>query len=405
MNRFKFSRQKISIQEIGVFKFWIGLFVGLSASVVLSLFFNYGRESLRIFTSLRADLLIISDSAFQFYNYFFASFATTLGLCLCIAIWFAGSKNLSRRKQLFQRLSQTYPLLIFGMAIMFVIRLGSLFTFLPLGLDGYEDHLNLITQFGYILFLLPINIFLIAWFQTRLVYKTGKWIIYSVPICILITFILAKVTVIDQSLINNVFYYDLYEEEFEYIDQETQKAEDLYQIEFKEEVIHTLKEWQTESAHKLVSDLKQAFESKKAISMDSIILARIAVHTLKLDGKTDYDYQTKQFKWDYPLPNSIYQQMKKFEETSPQVDELVLLFKEEIKLINSPVINYDDSTKSYVRKDYVRSAFISNHLTKEIYNEADSIRKVILSDRNLSIPDSLLPVLNQNYRRPTFESY
>ncbi len=232
MNRFKFSRQKISIQEIGIFKFWSGLLVGISASFILSLFFNFGRESLRAFTSLRADLLIISDSAFQFYNYFFASFATALGLCLCIAIWFAGSKNLSRRKQLFQRLSLTYPLLIFGMAIMFVVRLGSLFTFLPLGLDGYENHLNLIKQNGFILFLLPVNIFLIAWFQTRLVYKTGKWILYSVPVCISVIFFIAKFTAVDQSLVNNRYYYEIYETDFEYIDQQVQRAEELYQVKY-----------------------------------------------------------------------------------------------------------------------------------------------------------------------------
>ena len=67
---------------------------------------------------------------------------------------------------------------------MFVVRLGSLFTFLPLGLDGYEDHLNLIKQTGFILFLLPVNIFFIAWFQTRLIklaggYSTQSLYVYS----------------------------------------------------------------------------------------------------------------------------------------------------------------------------------------------------------------------------------
>lgn len=405
MDRFKFSRQKISIQKIGAFKFWSGIFVGLSSSIILSLFFNYGRESLRVFTSLRADLLIISDSAFQFYNYFFASFATTLGLCLCIAIWFKGNRHLSRRQKQMQRLSRTYALLIFGMTIMFVVRLGSLFTFLPLGLDGYEDHLNLIKQTGFILFLLPVNIFLIAWFQTRLVYKTGRWIIYSIPICIIIIISLAKVASVDRSLVNNLFYYNQYEEEFEYIDQEIQIAKDLYQIEFKEETLRTLRKWRTESSFNLVSDLKQAFESKTAVSMDSIILAKIAVHTLKLDGKPDFNYQKNEFYWDYPLPGAIYQQMEKFDRSSPEVDELVKLFGEEIELINNHVITFEDSLELYDRKDYQRSAFIRNHLTENIYNEADSIRKIILMDSNLSVPDSLLPALNQNFRRPTFDDY
>tara|TARA_R110002050_G_C8944347_1_gene512842 strand:+ start:2310 stop:3527 length:1218 start_codon:yes stop_codon:yes gene_type:complete len=405
MNRFKFSRQKISIQEIGVFKFLIGLFVGLSASVILSLFFNYGRESLRIFTSLRADLLIISDSAFQFYNYFFASFATTLGLCLCITIWFTGSKTLSRKTRIKQRLSLTYPLLTFGMAIMFVVRLGSLFTFLPLGLDGYEDHLNLIKQTGFILFLLPVNIFFIAWFQTRLVYKTGRWILYSIPVCIFIIVSLAKITAVDRSLVNNKYYYRLYETEFEYIDQQVRRAEELYQVKYSEKTLRTLEKWNTESSYNLVSDLKRSFESNRVVTIDSIILARIAVHTLKLDGKPDFNYQKNEFYWDYPLPSFILHQIKNFDSSSHEVIELVKLYGEEIKLINSHVISFGDSLELYDRKDFQRSAFLRNHLTENIYDEADSIRKVILMDSYLSVPDSFLPALNQNFRRPTFDDY
>ncbi|MEQ9091582.1 MAG: hypothetical protein RIE52_10865 [Balneola sp.] len=402
MNRFNFSRQTISIKKIGIFKFWSGIFIGLSASVILSLFFNYGREYLRVFTSLRADLLIISDAAFEFYNYFFVSLATTLGLSLCIAIWFSGSKMLSRRKRLNQRLSVIYNFLISGMTIMFVVRLGSLFIFLPLGLDGYEDHLNLIKQVGFILFLIPLNIFLIAWFQTRLVYKTGKWIFYSLPVCIFIIFGLSKITAVDRSLFNNRYYYELHEKDFEFIDRQILKAEELYQINYSEQTLRTLRKWHTESSYNLVSNLKQSFESSSAVTLDSIILARIVVHTLKLDGKPDLDYQTKQYKWDYPLPGSIYQQMKKFTPSSPEVYQLALLFKEEIKLINSHVITFGDSLEVYDRKDYLRSNFVRNHLTENIYHEADSFRTKILLDANLSISDSLLPELNQNFLKPTF---
>ncbi len=139
--------------------------------------------------------------------------------------------------------------------------------------------------------------------------------------------------------------------------------------------------------------------------MDSIILAKITVHTLKLDGKPDFNYQKNEFYWDYPLPSSILRKIEKTDSSSPKVIELVKLFGEEIKLINTHVITFGDSLEQYDRKDFQRSAFLRNHLTENIYNEADSIRKIILMDSNLSVPDSLLPALNQKFRRPTFDDY
>jgi len=246
---------------------------------------------------------------------------------------------------------------------------------------------------------------LIAWFQTRLVYKTGKWILYSVPVCISVIFFIAKFTAVDQSLVNNRYYYEIYETDFEYIDQQVQRAEELYQVKYSEKTLRTLEKWNTESSYNLVSDLKRSFENNRAISMDSIILAKITVHTLKLDGKPDFNYQKNEFYWDYPLPSSILRKIEKTDSSSPKVIELVKLFGEEIKLINTHVITFGDSLEQYDRKDFQRSAFLRNHLTENIYNEADSIRKIILMDSNLSVPDSLLPALNQKFRRPTFDDY
>ena len=207
MNRFTFSRQKISIQKIGVFKFWSGLFLGISASVILSLFFNIGRESLRIITVFSINLLITSDSVFQFYNYFFVSLATTLGLCLTIVIWFSGNRAPSIHKRLMQRLCLTYTLLIFGTTLIFVVRLASAYNISPIAFPDNAAHTLFIEEAGFFMFLIPLNVFLISWSLTRLVYKTGKWILYSIPTCILIILVLANTTTVDRSIVNDKFNY------------------------------------------------------------------------------------------------------------------------------------------------------------------------------------------------------
>ncbi|TXD82989.1 DNA cytosine methyltransferase [Subsaximicrobium wynnwilliamsii] len=47
---------------------------------MISLTFNYFRELFRFFTALSAALLILEESELKFYNYFFSSLATVLGL-------------------------------------------------------------------------------------------------------------------------------------------------------------------------------------------------------------------------------------------------------------------------------------------------------------------------------------
>ena len=53
--------------------------MGLVASLVFSLFFNYAREALGIVT-LSRDLFIIPDKGFRLYDIFFAAFSTSLGM-------------------------------------------------------------------------------------------------------------------------------------------------------------------------------------------------------------------------------------------------------------------------------------------------------------------------------------
>ena len=82
----KFRKEKISIQNIGKQRFWIGIISGLFSAIIISLTFSYFRELFRFFTTLSADLLILEKSELQFYNYFFSSLATVLGLSITVAI-------------------------------------------------------------------------------------------------------------------------------------------------------------------------------------------------------------------------------------------------------------------------------------------------------------------------------
>ena len=62
MTKIRFRKENISIQNIGRQRFWIGIVAGLISAISISLFFNHSRESLRLLTSMSADLLILKDN-------------------------------------------------------------------------------------------------------------------------------------------------------------------------------------------------------------------------------------------------------------------------------------------------------------------------------------------------------
>ena len=55
-----FLKPEISIDKLGKRQFWIGTIIGILIAFVLSYFFNYSRESLRMITFM-ADPYILTE--------------------------------------------------------------------------------------------------------------------------------------------------------------------------------------------------------------------------------------------------------------------------------------------------------------------------------------------------------
>jgi len=67
----KFNKQVISISIIGKSRFWIRIIVWIITAISLSFFIDYSRESLRIFSFMSRDLLILPKKQVVFFDYFF----------------------------------------------------------------------------------------------------------------------------------------------------------------------------------------------------------------------------------------------------------------------------------------------------------------------------------------------
>src|SRR5690606_1739687 len=114
------------------------------------------------------------------------------------------------------------------------------------------------------------------WFTIRLVYRAGKWIFISFLGCLLAAFTLYLTTTVDQGNLN-ALYFKRFEKDYQYIEQQISRAENNYGIVFNPESIDVLKKWHTESSMEQVMSLKFAFSRNSSVSMDTIILQKIAI--------------------------------------------------------------------------------------------------------------------------------
>jgi|TARA_B110000091_G_scaffold98354_1_gene106934 hypothetical protein len=387
----KFSKEKISIQKIGIQKFWIGIVLGLLSAIIITIAFNYFRELFRFFTTLSADLLILRESELQFYNYFFASLGTVLGLSITVSIWMTNNNHKRKKDRIYKQYARTNIFFLFWLILMMIARFGSVIPFILYGMPGYDNQLNLFEDFWLLFVLIPIVVFIQSWFIVRLIYRSGKWILFSFLICLLIAFTIKQTTSINQEILNKT-YFKKFETDHNYIDQQIAKAITEYGIEFQEKTINTLKKWHTESSYDQVINLKSVFYKDHKVSLDTIILQKIVIKNFKENGS--YYRRNSIDNWRYAFPKDILRQLKFYDINSNESKELIEILKEQIELINTPEIHweeYDKHTDTEIRKSFG----IKYNVPKQLIKQLDKVRDSLINDNKYYDISKDLPELKQ----------
>jgi hypothetical protein len=386
-----YRKDKIAIQKIGKQRFWIGIISGLFSAIVISVTFNYFREVFRYITTLSADLFILEKSELLFYNYFFASLATVLGLSVTIAIWMTNNNHKRKKDKIYKQLSRTNILFTFWLILMMIAKFGSIVPFILYGMPGYDNQLNLFEEYWLLFVLIPIVVFTQNWFIVRLIYRSEKWILFSFIICFVITFALKETTSVNQEILNSV-YYKKYESDFKYVDQQINKAKIEYGIEFNENTIKTLKKWHTKSSTEQVIRLKAAFSKDKKVSLDTIILQKIVLKNFKENGK--YFNRNSIDNWRYAFPKDILRQLEFYDVTSNESKELLEIIKEQIALVNTLEIDwkeYDKYTDTEIRKSFA----IKYNIPKQLNEQLKKVRERLMNGKKYYEISKNLPELKQ----------
>lgn len=94
--------------------------------------------------------------------------------------------------------------------------------------------------------------------------------------------------------------------------------------------------------------------------------------------------------WDYALPKDILKQLHFYGVNSNETKELFNVLKEEISLINTPEIEFDDNT-NHTETEYNKSYGIRSHTSKKITQQLIIVRDSLIHMKKYSKWSKLLP--------------
>lgn len=372
------SKQYISIARIGVYRFWIGIIIGVLFGLFLCLFLNYSREILRFLTGEFSDLVHIESKDSLFFNIFFAAFSTAIGFSVTFWFWISGIRAEYPKERLFTRLSQVNSSLSIWVPLLIVTRLGSVFFILLYSQRGYDADLRLIEDSPLVFLLLPLVIFFQNWILIRKIFRTTPWIISSFIAFVSVSVIIYFLASIDTQVVD-AKYQQRYDSEYAMIDNEVKRVKDQYNITYSSATINTLKEWHATSSLNQMEAVQKAFGSNKDVALDSIILQKIIVKNFK-EGRS-HSVKNIIENWPYAKPYEIRDQILKNKTDSIKLIELAALLNEQIDLINYYDKEVEDfkqlspiERRKYLGVNY-RMPKIAMHQLIDVANEINAVIK------------------------------
>ncbi len=177
-------RSSLTIKEIGTFRFYKGIVLGIGYSLIfnslLRLIIRLNNVKVTVFTNT-----IINTYEFTVYYLILAAItAISFGFCITTYIWlsnpFASTKNKTRRI----RSSQTNTIVILYVVLLFLARMQTFFM---------DTAIVLQRDFGNIAFLLPVFVYLYCWNMIARVYRYLKSFIIITIVLVLLSIVLSHI--------------------------------------------------------------------------------------------------------------------------------------------------------------------------------------------------------------------
>jgi hypothetical protein len=173
-------KSDFNIEQIGRFRFYSGIVVGIGYSIILTFLFQMLSKTNNVTIALNDgnwNNLINSKLDF-YYTSFFGFLSVSLGFCFTTYLWMSKPNSKKRNVTRKLRFAQTNSIFVFGVIMLVLTRFFTIY--MGFNYDGF--YLNLKEHFGFLSFLLPLFIFLYNWALISKIYQSKKILLISLLI-------------------------------------------------------------------------------------------------------------------------------------------------------------------------------------------------------------------------------
>jgi hypothetical protein len=194
---------------------------------------------------------------------------------------------------------------------------------------------------------------------------------------------------LDRSIIDDSYRFSI-KERLELIDNELNKAKSMG-VDISPETKSFLEKFHTNSKLKMIEDIRYSFMSKKAVSLDTLVLAKIMITNLDHIGNFPAEVYTEE-KWDlmwmYPLPEDVYNQLKFH---SPNSIETRILFEILSEMVNISSSRFGDSP------------ILNKNLDPYFQNQ--KYERIVLMSSTITIQSRLIQVVQKLLSNEAYKNY
>ena len=174
-------KSDLRIDEIGKFRFYSGILIGIGYSLVLNLLFRFILRLSNL--GMYVDEWNLEYEIPIYYYYLIGYSSVAFSFCLTTYMWMSKPYATIRTKTIRLRMAQVNPIWVFYGVLLFLLRWFAFF----LGLE-----LTIKKDFSCLGFMVPIFIYLYCWNLISDVYKSKKKFLISLLIVLVFGFILSQ---------------------------------------------------------------------------------------------------------------------------------------------------------------------------------------------------------------------
>ena len=173
-------KSDFTLEQIGQFRFYSGVIVGIGYSIILTFLFQILIKANNITIALnKGNWENLLNAQLSFYSsLFFALLSVSLAFCFTTYLWTSKPYFAKRNRTRDLRIAQTNSIFMFGVIFLVLTRFFTIY--LGFNYDGFN--LDLKGYLGFSAFLIPLFIFLYCWSLISKVYKSKRALLISMLI-------------------------------------------------------------------------------------------------------------------------------------------------------------------------------------------------------------------------------